>query len=262
MLERLVISFSFQDLNKYRSLLSNPASLRQSVSTNIQPAAANPRPGMSGGVIQQVQNEASVRLLPAQVPGQSAQRQNAGQSPQNIAPQQTNAVVQQTNAVAQPPPYIMLQQQMDDGSTRQIVMNMNTGQQQQQLVQPSQQQLQQHQTAQVPPNIVITRPAQPVQQPQHQNLQQQSVQQQNVQQQLQHVQQHAQQQRAHQVQHSPAGSLRMCPFCTVLFDVRSEAFFTHISLFHMPRLNETQRCDVERCNFSFSSRREHMKHIG
>ena len=255
-----------QDLNKYRSLLSDPESLRELIAITKQTAPqTNPRPGLSGGTVQVQQVHtappppytAPARILPGQVPGQSAQ--NVVQRPQTVV---TAARNPQPNAAVQPPPYIMLQQQMEDGSTRQIVMNMNPAQQQQQQQNQQAQQQSQivQQTAQAPPNVVINRTAQIVQ---HQPQQQQNMQQQqNVQQQLQHVQQHAQQQRVTQPVSNRPGSMRMCPFCTMIFDVRSEAFFTHISLFHMPKLNETQRCDVEHCNFTFSTRREHMKHIG
>ena len=47
-----------------------------------------------------------------------------------------------------------------------------------------------------------------------------------------------------------------CPFCSMRFDVRSDAFYLHVALVHIPRLvNDAQqskvRCAINSCGKKF-----------
>ncbi len=53
-----------------------------------------------------------------------------------------------------------------------------------------------------------------------------------------------------------------CPLCQVKFSsLRSKAFYIHVATFHMPMMDERNKCDVQGCNFAFSSRVQHIEHV-
>ena len=55
-----------------------------------------------------------------------------------------------------------------------------------------------------------------------------------------------------------------CPFCTMRFDVRSDVFYLHVALVHIPRLvnDVTQgkvRCAINNCDFEYADRVEQLQ---
>ena len=54
-----------------------------------------------------------------------------------------------------------------------------------------------------------------------------------------------------------------CPFCTMRFDVRSDVFYLHVALVHIPRLiNDVQskvRCGINNCEIEYADRVEQLQ---
>ena len=60
---------------------------------------------------------------------------------------------------------------------------------------------------------------------------------------------------------------RQCPFCPMRFSIRSDAYYQHVAVVHIPRiLNDTPqakvRCSINNCGFEFSDRMEQLQGSG